>query len=117
MRPAHLTPSSFAACLAALLLMVSIPASSWAIFGFFEKNKDKDSDPDARASQENAALALYNQATTVELAKNYGKARDIYRQVVHDFPTTNAAAQSQFKAAEMFELEGKEKKALSFFRY
>jgi TolA-binding protein len=116
MRPVFLTSSPFAASCAALLLMVSAPASGWAFLGLFEKDKDDDADSSPRAVQESAALVLVNEAAALEASKKYGKAHDVYRKVVHDYPATNAAAQSQFKAAEMSQLEGKERKAFDAYQ-
>ncbi|MEM8953961.1 MAG: tetratricopeptide repeat protein [Verrucomicrobiota bacterium] len=114
MRLFTLTNPKRAASLAALLLVLATPDPSAAFLGgIFGKKK---SNPAAGAGQEGTALALYNEGTSAELAKNYNKARDIYQQVVSQYPATNAAAQSQFKIGEVLEREGKEKKAFDAYQ-
>ncbi len=104
--------------IAATLLVAALgwPAPSHAILGFLKKDLEKAPSGTELRSQESAAIALYNQASSKEKAGKHEDARKILEDVVREYPLTETASKSQFEIGQLREKEGKPSKAFDAYQ-
>ena len=110
--------SSFRRCaaLAAAAVMVG-SGESQAIFGLFEKDPSRKVPDSAQlAGQEGEASAMLAQAGQLEAGGQRGKAQGIYKKIVKNYPRTQSASDSQFKVAEIYQADGKQKRAFEAYQ-
>ena len=92
-------------------------SDSPAILGLFDEDRSKVvPNSEQLAEQERLAAGLFAKAQSEEAANNFSKARGIYQDIVKEYPRTNAASEAQFKAAELYQTEGKMKKAFEAYQ-
>ncbi len=83
--------------------------------GLFGGNKDRVVSPEEASSNEAAAVQMMQRAKDAETS-NPKKAIDWYDDVVDDYPRTKAAAESQYRLAQIHQLQGNAKKAFKQYQ-
>lgn len=98
-----------------LLLALAAPAP--ALFGLFEQDAPQDAPaPEERASQEQQAAGLMQQAEAQANAGDGGAAAKTLEEVVDRYPFTNAAGQAQFSLGMIEEQRGRHDKAIEAYQ-
>lgn len=98
------------ACFAAAVL---VPSNSWGFLSFFEK--------DYQNAPNNAQLQQQEAAAKVKLAEaqaegSSGKAINIYKKIVQEYPLTTTAALSQYNVGTIYKEQGDFIKAFDNFQ-
>ncbi|MCB1230456.1 MAG: tetratricopeptide repeat protein [Verrucomicrobiae bacterium] len=109
------SPKSWCGFGLAAVLSVGATLPTEAALDFLKRDNEKPSASE-QASNEGAANGLLAEAQSRESAGDYGKAEKIYESIVKHYPRSTAAAESQFKIAELKQVDGKEKKAFEEFQ-
>src|SRR5688572_6809362 len=94
-------------CALAAITFCSLPLPSEAFLGFKKKPEKKAPAADERQTQEAQAGALLAEARAAQTEGRTGKARDVYKKIVKQFPFTNAAAEASYANAVLTRQIGK----------
>ena len=120
----------------AISVAVMSPVTSHAdgFLGLFKKDKPAEESPFANGEAsgpevdtasaptisngagEAVAATLFSAGQSAEASKDFGKARDLYKDVVKKHPKTSVAAESQYKIAEIREIQGDGRKAFDEYQ-
>tara|TARA_R110002096_G_scaffold147671_16_gene307697 strand:+ start:32489 stop:33616 length:1128 start_codon:yes stop_codon:yes gene_type:complete len=92
-------------------------ANSYAILGILKDDKMQEVPDSAElAKQEAAALKAYESAQKAQSDGKLGRAKDIYEDVVEDYPLTSFAPKAQFEIGAIYEKEGREDRAFDSYQ-
>lgn len=83
---------------------------------WFKKEEQVAPDTAQRSSQESAAAAMMRDARTAASTGNSGRAQDIYKAVVRQYPFTDAAADAQMEHGRLLRQAGKFEDAYEAFQ-
>lgn len=72
--------------------------------------------PVVSGAEESAAASIFAAAQAAEASKSFGKARGEYKTITKKYPKSSVAAESQYKIAEIREIEGDGQKAFDEYQ-
>ncbi len=105
---------SFLLCASALLSLSTVEAQ-FSFGGLFSKN-DRRVDADEYATQQGNASAKLEKAMSYENAGKARRARDSYKSIVKSYPRTDAAAEAQYRYANILDVSGDSRKAFDGYQ-
>ncbi len=108
---------------AAVIFTVTTPPALRAIdlnkanpFNWLKKEEASVPDTSQKQSQEAVAAGMMRDARTATSTGNKGRAQDLYKSVVKQYPFTDAAADAQFEYARLLKENGKFEDAYDAFQ-
>ncbi len=108
--------SPFTYILAAGLILPGQLVDAQGFSGFFKGDSRKVLSAEQLSSQEGSANSLLAKAQQYEQSGKRRQARDTYGRIVKSYPRTDAAAEAQFKVAQIRESEGEGRKAFEEYQ-
>jgi TolA-binding protein len=100
---------------ASTLLSLSTAEAQFSFGRLFSKS-DRRIDADAYATQQGDANAKLEKAMSYENAGKARRARDSYKSIVKSYPRTDAAAEAQYRYANLLDVSGDLRKAFDEYQ-
>ncbi len=101
---------------ASAVLSLSTAEAQFSFGDLFNKKSEERVGAEEYATQQGTAQSKLDKAMSYENSGKSKQARDAYRSIVKSYPRTDAAAEAQFRYANMLDLTGDSRKAFEAYQ-
>ena len=101
---------------AGVVLSLSTAEAQFSFSNLFKNKRDERVGAEEYATQQDNAQSRLDKAISYENSGKSKQARDAYRSIVKSYPRTDAAAEAQFRYANMLDVTGDSRKAFEAYQ-